>query len=114
MSFDNLTVNPGAGGFDRVEIRGTAGPDTVTTNANTVTLGGAVTLVRHRSARHSYVGWERQRRPQLTLAGLAKLVNLGAGNDIADLSGVAVVSCGSDHFTVVMAMTPSLAARTLI
>ena len=91
QSFDNVTVNPGSGGFDRVEINGTAGPDTVTSNANTVTLGGAVTL----GAGIDQVDintLDGNDNVTLTLAvtGLKKVVNLGAGNDRADLSGVAV------------------------
>ena len=91
QSFDNVTVNPGTGGFDRVEINGTAGPDTVTSTANTITLGGAVTL----GAGIDQVDintLDGDDRVTLTLAvtGLKKVVNLGAGNDRADLSGVAV------------------------
>ena len=91
QSFDNVTVNPGAGGFDHVEINGTAGPDTVTSTANTVTLGGAVTL----GAGIDQVDintFDGNDSVTLTLAltGLKKVVNLGAGNDVANLSGVAV------------------------
>jgi Ca2+-binding RTX toxin-like protein len=91
QSFDNLTVNPGANGFDRVEINGTAGPDTVTSNANTVTLGGAVTLGAgiDQLDINTFDGNDNVDL-DLQLTGLRKVINLGMGNDTVNLSGVIV------------------------
>ena len=91
QSFDNLTVNPGTAGYDRVQIDGTAGPDTVTSNANTVTLGGAVTLGTGLDELdiNTYDGNDSVTL-SLAVTGLKKVVNLGAGNDVANLSAVAV------------------------
>ncbi len=91
QSFDNLTVNPGAGGFDLVEINGSVGPDTVTSTANTVTLGSAVTLGQgiDQLNINTFDGNDNVDL-DLALTGLKKVVNLGAGNDIANLLGVAV------------------------
>ena len=91
QSFDNVTVNPGTGGFDRVEINGTAGPDTVTSNANTVTLGGAVSIGAgiDQVDINTFDGNDNVDL-DLAVVGLKKVVHLGAGNDIANLLGVAV------------------------
>jgi len=91
QSFDNVTVNPGTGGFDRVEINGTAGPDTVTSNANTVKLGGAVTLgVGIDQLDLNTFDGNDNVDLDLAVAALKKVINLGAGNDTINLAGLAV------------------------
>ena len=91
QSIDNLAVNPGSSGFDRIEINGTAGPDTLTSNANTVTLGGAVTIGAgiDQVDINTFDGNDSVTL-SLTVANLKKVINLGAGNDAANLSAVAV------------------------
>jgi Ca2+-binding RTX toxin-like protein len=91
QSFDNLTVNPGAGGFDRVQINGTEGVDTVTSNANTVTLSGAVTIGAGIDQLDiNTFGGNDNVDLDLAVTGLAKFINVGAGNDTVNLQGVAV------------------------
>ena len=91
QSFNRLTVNPGTGGFDLVEINGTVGPDTVTSNANTVTLTSPVTLGQgiDQLNINTFDGNDNVDL-DLALTGLKKVINLGAGNDIANLQGVLV------------------------
>ena len=90
-SFDALTVTPGAGGFDLVEINGTVGPDTVTSNANTVTLGGTVTLSAGMDQLNinTFDGNDNIDL-DLVLTGLKKVIDAGAGSDSVNLLGVAV------------------------
>ncbi|MGN6136486.1 MAG: dockerin type I domain-containing protein, partial [Aureliella sp.] len=90
-SFDALTVNPGAGGFDLVQIEGPAGPDTVTSDATTITLGGAVTLGAgiDQLNLHTFDGNDSVDL-DLAIAGLKKVIDLGAGNDSANLLGLAI------------------------
>ncbi len=90
-SFDALTVTPGAGGFDLVEINGTVGPDTVTSTASTVTLGGAVTLAAgiDQLNINTFDGNDNIDL-DLAVVGLKKVIDAGAGNDTVNLLGVAV------------------------
>jgi Ca2+-binding RTX toxin-like protein len=89
--FTALTVNPGTGGFDLVQIDGTAGPDTVTSNATTVTLGGTVTIGAgmDRVVVNTYDG-DDNIDLDLAVTGLEKYVYGGGGNDNINLAGVAV------------------------
>ncbi len=91
QSFDRLTVQPGSGGYDRINIVGTVGNDGVTSNANTITLGEEVTI----GAGIDEVTIDTRDGNDnvdldLTLAGLKKVVQLGSGNDIANLAGVVI------------------------
>ncbi|SMP75586.1 Dockerin type I repeat-containing protein [Neorhodopirellula lusitana] len=90
-SFDNLTVNPGTGGFDLVEINGTEGVDTVTSTGDTVTLGGDVTIGAgiDQLNLNTFDGNDNVDL-DLTVAGLKKVIDVGAGNDSVDLSGVGI------------------------
>ncbi len=90
-SFDGLTIAPGAGGFDFVEINGSVGPDVVTSNATTVTLGGTVTLVAGMDQLNinTFDGNDNIDL-DLALTGLKKVIDAGAGNDSVNLLGVAV------------------------
>ena len=91
QSFDLTAVNPGAGGFDRVQINGTEGPDTVTSDTNTVTLVGAVTIGAGIDQLDIMTfGGNDNIDLDLAVTGLAKFINAGAGNDTVNLLGVAV------------------------
>ncbi len=91
QSFDSVTVNSGTGGFDRVQVDGTAGPDVVTSNATTVTLGGLVTIGTGIDQLDiNTFGGNDNVDLDLAVPGLAKFINVGAGNDIVNLLGVAV------------------------
>lgn len=90
-SFDSVTVNSGTGGFDRVQVDGTEGPDAVTSNATTVTLGGLVTIGTGIDQLDiNTFGGNDNVDLDLAVPGLAKFINVGGGNDIVNLLGVAV------------------------
>ncbi|MDX1926571.1 MAG: dockerin type I domain-containing protein [Pirellulaceae bacterium] len=90
-SFDSVTVNSGTGGFDRVQVDGTEGPDTVTSNATTVTLGGLVTIGTGIDQLDiNTFGGNDNVDLDLAVPGLAKFINVGGGNDIVNLLGLAV------------------------
>ncbi len=58
-SFDFTSVRPGAGGFDRVQVDGTEGPDTVTSTATNVVLIGTVEIgAGIRSTGHQHIRWQ--------------------------------------------------------
>ncbi len=90
-SFDFTSVRSGTGGFDRVQVDGTEGPDVVTSTATTVLLIGAVEIGAgiDQLDINTYGGNDNVDL-DLAVAGLAKFVNVGAGNDTVNLLGVAV------------------------
>ena len=96
-SFQDLTVNPGVGGadFDHVIFNATEGPDLITSDADTLTLAGVlihtVTLGAgiNRLDVNTFGGNDNVDL-DLQLLGLAKVVDVGAGNDIVNLAGVIV------------------------
>ncbi|HUE73617.1 MAG TPA: CHRD domain-containing protein [Pirellulaceae bacterium] len=91
-SFGQVTVNPGAGGFDQVIVNGTEGPDAVLSTADTLTgLGAAVTIGAGIDQLNlNTLGGDDSIILSLAVPGLAKIIDAGAGNDLVDLSGVAV------------------------
>jgi len=90
----DVTVNGGTGGFDVVQVLGTAGPDTVTSDADTVSFAGAGSLTvgtdMDRLELFTY-GSNDNINLDLTVAALEKYIDAGAGDDIIDLAGVTSV-----------------------
>jgi Ca2+-binding RTX toxin-like protein len=96
-SFESLTVNPGtpATGFDRVVYNATEGADTITSTATTialldglihnVTLGAGIDALAINT-----FGGNDSVDLDLQLAGLAKTIDVGAGNDTVNLLGVLI------------------------
>jgi len=82
-----LTVQGGSGGFDVLNVLGTAGNDTVTTTATTVTRDGTVTLGAGLDRLEIASG---DGNDSVTLGALtiATMVDAGAGNDIVNASAV--------------------------
>ncbi len=90
-SIDALTVNPGAGGFDIVELNGTAGADIVTSTATTITFGGLVTLGAGIDQLNiNTLDGNDNIDLDLAINGLKKVIDAGAGNDTVNLLGLAV------------------------
>lgn len=97
-SFATVTVNPGTGGFDRVVINGTEGPDEFTTPAaDAVELtGGVRTILGSTGAVNldrleiNALGGDDNVTldADLTVTGLSKIVDAGDGNDRVDLAGI--------------------------
>src|SRR5262249_25267709 len=87
----STTVNGGSGGFDVVNILGTAGNDTVTSTATTVSFagGGSVTFGTNVDRMNlSTLDGNDTITLSLGVVGLDKVVDGGAGNDTINLSGV--------------------------
>ena len=95
-SFEALIVNGGDAGFDHVIINATQGPDTLTSDADTITLADPnldhfVTLGTSIDQLNlNTFGGNDNVDLDLQLVGLAKTIDVGAGNDTVDLSGVIV------------------------
>src|SRR5207253_2598698 len=83
-----VTVNGGTGGFDVVNVLGTAGNDTVTSTGTVITLGGTVTIGTGMDRVNvSTLEGNDTITLSLTVAGLQKVVDAGAGDDTVDMSG---------------------------
>ncbi len=91
VSFDSLTINPGAGGYDQVILNGNASNELVTSNANQVFMGGStITLGAVSELNINTFDGNDLVDLDLQIAGLKKVVDVGAGNDRVDLSDVLV------------------------
>ncbi len=94
-SFQELIVNGSGAGFDHVVFNATEGPDTITSDADTLILAGTldhfVTLGTSIDRLDvNTFGGNDSIDLDLQLLGLAKIIDAGAGNDIVNLSGVIV------------------------
>jgi Ca2+-binding RTX toxin-like protein len=90
--FDALSVSGGAGGFDHVIYNATEGADAITSDADSILLAGTSVTLRPGIDQLNLNAFDGNDNIDLDLAvlGLKKVVDAGAGNDIVDLSGVAV------------------------
>jgi len=84
-----VTFGGGVAGFDRLNVLGDAGPDTVTSTATTVTVDGSTVTL---GAGLDYLGvitFEGDDNVDLDGLTIDATVDAGAGNDLVDASGVA-------------------------
>ena len=88
-SYGQVTANSGGGGFDRVVVNGTEGADSISSGAANITGLNAVVVIGAGidQLELNALGGNDTVDLNLTLAGLRKVVNAGAGNDIVDTSG---------------------------
>ncbi len=87
----DITINGGTGGFDVVNIYGTAGGDTVTSGADTVSFTGAgsVTFGTDVDRMNLYTSTGNDSITlSLGVEALFKFIDAGADDDTVDLSGV--------------------------
>ena len=90
VSFEDLTVNGGTGGFDHVIYNATEGPDVLTASgtdginlgATTVTLDAAIDKLTVNT-----FGGDDNINLDITIGTIAKTIDAGAGNDTVDLLG---------------------------
>ncbi len=91
-SFDFLAVTPGANGFDSVTINGTAGNDVITSTATDITLAGNIVSLAQGIDALSIVTMEGDDNLDLDLqlTSLRKTIDLGIGNDVANMTGLII------------------------
>src|SRR5262249_17082607 len=95
-----LNIDTIAGGFDELNVQGTAGNDVVTSTANAITVNGnkAVTVGAggNRVIVNTFAGSDNISLA-LALPGVQKTVNAGDGDDIVNLSATtdAVINGGA-------------------
>ena len=97
-----VTIDGTATGDDILWIVGTETADIVTSTATAVTLGATVAPVNIDRLEIHTLGGDDNIDLDLNLAGVAKIVNAGAGNDTIDMSGAndAVIYGGAGDDTI--------------